>query len=246
MSLPKISAPIFELILPSTEKAVKYRPFLVKEQKLLLIAMESGDQKSMMNAIKQIINNCAVDQVDVDKLPIFDLEYFFVRLRAKSIGEDIDLNLRHPSGVNAKDEICEHITKQKLNLLDVEVQKSIAHEDKILLDEETKIGVKFKYPTSEFALSIENPEEMNQLDLASDAIINSIDYIYDADNVYKREDYTKEELIEFIDNLSQKQYEKLSSFFETMPKLKHEIKWKCAGCGQEDHVTLEGLANFFG
>jgi hypothetical protein len=114
------------------------------------------------------------------------------------------------------------------------------------LDEETKIGIKFKYPTSEFALSIENPEEMNQLDLASDAIINSIDYIFDADNVYKREDYTKEELIEFIDNLSQKQYEKLSSFFETMPKLKHEIKWKCSGCGQEDTVSLEGLANFFG
>jgi len=246
MSLPKISAPIFELILPSTEKAIKYRPFLVKEQKLLLIAMESGDQKSMMNAIKQIINNCAVDQVDVDKLPIFDLEYFFVRLRAKSIGEDIDLNLRHPNSVNAKDEICEHITKQKLNLLEVEVQKSISHEDKIVLDEETKIGIKFKYPTSEFALSIENPEELNQLDLATDAIINSIDYVFDADNVYKREDYTKEELIEFIDNLSQKQYEKLSSFFETMPKLKHEIKWKCSGCGQEDTVLLEGLANFFG
>jgi len=246
MSLPKISAPIFELILPSTEKAIKYRPFLVKEQKLLLIAMESGDQKSMMNAIKQIINNCAVDQVDVDKLPIFDLEYFFVRLRAKSIGEDIDLNLRHPNSVNAKDEICEHITKQKLNLLEVEVQKSISHEDKIILDEETKIGIKFKYPTSEFALSIENPEELNQLDLATDAIINSIDYVFDADNVYKREDYTKEELIEFIDNLSQKQYEKLSSFFETMPKLKHEIKWKCSGCGQEDTVLLEGLANFFG
>lgn len=246
MSLPKISAPIFELILPSTEKTVKYRPFLVKEQKLLLIAMESGDQKSMMNAIKQIINNCSVDTVDVDKLPIFDLEYFFVRLRAKSIGEDIDLNLRHPNSVNAKDEICEHITKQKLNLLEVEVQKSISHEDKIVLDEETKIGIKFKYPTSEFALSIENPEEMNQLDLATDAIINSIDYIFDADNVYKREDYTKEELIEFIDNLSQKQYEKLSSFFETMPKLKHEIKWKCSGCGQEDTVSLEGLANFFG
>jgi hypothetical protein len=246
MSLPKITAPIFELILPSTEKTVKYRPFLVKEQKLLLIAMESGDQKSMMNAIKQIINNCSVDTVDVDKLPIFDLEYFFVRLRAKSIGEDIDLNLRHPNSVNAKDEICEHITKQKLNLLEVEVQKSISHEDKIVLDEETKIGIKFKYPTSEFALSIENPEEMNQLDLATDAIINSIDYIFDADNVYKREDYTKEELIEFIDNLSQKQYERLSSFFETMPKLKHEIKWKCSGCGQEDTVSLEGLANFFG
>jgi undecaprenyl pyrophosphate synthase len=246
MSLPKINTPIFELVLPSTEKSVKYRPFLVKEQKILLIAMESGDQKSMMTAIKQIINNCAVDPVDVDKLPVFDLEYFFVRLRAKSIGETIDLNLRHPNSMNSKDEICEHVTKATLNLLDVEVHKSIEHEDKIVLDDETKIGIKFKYPTSEFALSIENPEEMNQLDLATDAIINSIDFIFDADNVFKREDHTKQELIDFIENLSQKQYEKLSSFFDTMPKLKHEVTWKCVGCGQEDKVLLEGLANFFG
>lgn len=246
MALPKINAPIFELILPSTEKTVKYRPFLVKEQKILLIAMEAGDQRSMMNAIKQIINNCAVDPVDVDKLPVFDLEYFFVRLRAKSIGETIDLSLRHPNSMNSKDEICEHVTSKTLNLLDVEVHKSIAHEDKIVLDEETKIGIKFKYPTSEFALSIENPEEHNQLDLATDAIINSIDFIFDADNVYKREDHTRQELIDFIENLSQKQYEKLSSFFDTMPKLKHEVTWKCAGCGQEEKVLLEGLANFFG
>jgi undecaprenyl pyrophosphate synthase len=246
MSLPKINAPIFELVLPSTEKTVKYRPFLVKEQKILLIAMESGDQRSMMTAIKQIINNCAVDPVEVDKLPVFDLEYFFVRLRAKSIGETIDLNLRHPNDMNSKDEVCEHVTKKTLNLLDVEVHKSIAHEDKIVLDEETKIGIKFKYPTSEFALSIENPEEMNQLDLATDAIINSIDFIFDADNVYKREDHTRQELIDFIENLSQKQYEKLSSFFDTMPKLKHEVTWKCTGCGQEEKVSLEGLANFFG
>ena len=245
MALPKINAPIFELILPSTEKSVKYRPFLVKEQKILLIAMESGDQRSMMTAIKQIINNCAVDPVDVDKLPVFDLEYFFIRLRAKSIGETIDLNLRHPTGMNSKDEVCEHVTKKTLNLLDVEVHKSIAHDDKIVLDDETKIGIKFKYPTSEFALSIENPEEMNQLDLATDAIINSIDFIFDADNVYKREDHTRQELIDFIENLSQQQYEKLSTFFDTMPKLKHEVTWKCAGCGQEEKVVLEGLANFF-
>ena len=117
MSLPKINTPIFELILPSTEKPIKYRPFLVKEQKILLIAMESGDERSMMTAIKQIINNCAVDQVDVDKLPVFDLEYFFIRLRAKSIGETIDLNLRHPNSINSKDEVCEHVTKATLNLL---------------------------------------------------------------------------------------------------------------------------------
>jgi hypothetical protein len=246
MSLPKINAPIYELILPSNGKTIKYRPFLVKEQKILLMAMESNDQKTIMNSIKQIINNCCLDTLDTDKLPIFDLEYFFIKLRSKSIGEEIDLILRHPNNINAKGEMCDHETKHSLNILNVEVHKSIGHEDKAVLDEETKIGIKFKYPTSEFTLSIENPEEMNQLELATTAIINCIDYIFDAENVYNSDDYSKEELIEFIDNLSQKQYEKLASFFETMPKLKHEIKWTCSECGQEDEVTLEGLSNFFG
>jgi hypothetical protein len=245
MSLPKINTPIYDLILPSNGKTMKYRPFLVKEQKILLIAMESNDQKSIMNSIKQIITNCSLDPIDTDKLPIFDLEYFFIKLRAKSIGEEIELNLRHPTGYNSKGDVCDHITKRSLSLLDVEVQRTKDHEDKIILDEESKIGVKFKYPTSEFTLSIEESEEMNQLDLATTAIVNSIEYIFDNENVYKRDDYTKEELIDFIDNLSQKQYEKLSSFFETMPKLKHEIKWKCLGCKQEDRIVLEGLSNFF-
>jgi hypothetical protein len=245
MSLPKINTPIYELTLPSNGKTIKYRPFLVKEQKILLIAMESNDQKSMMTSIKQIINNCSLEAIDTDKLPIFDLEYFFIKLRSKSIGEEIDLILRHPNNINIKGEVCDHATKQSLNLLNVEVHKSIGHEDKAILDEESQIGIKFKYPTSEFTLSIENPEEMNQLDLATDAIINCIDYIFDAENVYNRDDYTKEELVEFIDNLSQKQYEKLASFFETMPKLKHEIKWKCSACEQEDELMLEGLSNFF-
>lgn len=246
MALPKINAPIFELNLPSSGQSIKYRPFLVKEQKILLMAMESDSQNGMMTAIKQIITNCAVDEIDVEKLPMFDLEFFFVRLRAKSIGEEIDLNLRHPSGFNKKDEVCDHATKFKLNLMSVEVQKTIGHEDKILLDEATGTGVKMKYPTAELADSVEYDAEKNQLDLATEAIISCIDYIYDKENVYNKTDYTQQELVEFIENLSQEQFQKVSAFFDTMPKLKHTVKWKCTGCGQEEEVVLEGLANFFG
>jgi hypothetical protein len=245
MALPKINTPIFELTLPSNGKTIKYRPFLVKEQKILLMAMESDDQKAMMLAIKQIINNCAVDQIDCDNLPMFDLEYFFLRLRAKSIGEEIELNLRHPLGTNSSGAICEHATKSKLNLLEVEVHKSIEHQDKVIIDETSGIGVKFKYPTSQMVENSDIENIDNELDLATEAIINSIEYIFDKENIYKKEDSTKEELKEFIEGLSQQQFEQLSKFFDTMPKLKHTLRWKCSGCGYEDETSLEGLANFF-
>lgn len=245
MSLPKINTPIFELNLPSTGQSVKYRPFLVKEQKILMMAMESEDQKSMMLSIKQIINNCAVDAVDVEKLPMFDLEYFFLRLRAKSVGEQVELNLRHPTGYNSKEIACDHASKFKLNLLDVEVEKTISHTDKIIIDEATGVGVKFKYPTAEIIENQDFSESKTELDAASEAMIGCIDFIFDKDNVYKREDSTKEELMEFLENLSQDQFQKLSVFFDTMPKLQHKIKWKCTGCGCEEEVTLQGLANFF-
>lgn len=246
MALPKIQVPIFELILPSTGKGVQYRPFLVKEQKILLMASESEDQKEMLRAIKQIVNNCAVDEVDVEQMPVFDLEYFFTRLRAKSVAEEVDLNLSHPTGFNSKGDACSGVTNIKLNLLDVEVEKQIRHVDKIVLDETTGIGVKLKYPTGKFmSEGIEGIDEKNQIEIASEALIECIEYIFDKDNVYKKEDSTKEELLEFLENLSQDQFKKLSDFFETMPKLKHTIKWTCSSCKCEDEVTLEGMANFF-
>jgi hypothetical protein len=245
MALPKIQTPIFELNLPSTGQPVKYRPFLVKEQKILLMAMESGEPNSILTAVKQIINNCSVEELDTEKLPVFDLEYFFLRLRAKSIGEEIDLNLKHPGEVNSKGEPCSHTTKRKFNLLDVEVEKSIGHEDKIIIDEDSGVGIKFKYPTSDLAKNFTEVEGKTEIDLATEAIINCIDFIFDKENVYKKEDSTKKELIEFVENLSQDQFQKLSQFFDTMPKLKHRINWKCEGCGQEEEIELEGLSNFF-
>jgi len=247
MALPKINNPIFELTLPSTGASIKYRPFLVKEQKILLLAMESQDQKSVLTAIKQIVNNCAIDEIDTSKIPTFDLEYFFMRLRAKSIGETIDLKLRHPTGFNSDVQECDGITDGKLNLLEIEVIKTENHTDKIVLDEETGIGIKLKYPNVNMAIDAgSNIEDKHQMDLATDAIINSIEYIFDKENVFKKEDYTKKELLEFIENLNQDQYLKLTKFFELMPKLKHKVEWKCQKCGCRDEITMEGLQSFFG
>ena len=244
MALPKINTPIFELTLSSSGQPVQYRPFLVKEQKILLLALESGEPKSIMTAVKQIIRNCVVgDNVDVDKLPTFDLEYFFMRLRGKSIGEIVDLQLRHPTGFNSKDEECDNVTQFKFNIMDVEVQKSIEHSDKIIIDENTGLGIKLKYPTADFAeLDVEN---LSQLDIASKLLVASIDYIYDKEEVYKKEDSSEKELSAFIDDLSQEQFTNVMKFFETMPKLKHTINWKCSKCGCDDEVTLEGMSNFF-
>jgi hypothetical protein len=243
MALPKINTPIFELTLSSTGESVKYRPFLMKEQKILLLALESGETKSIMTAVKQIINNCVVGDIDVEKLPIFDLEYFFMRLRGKSIGETVDLQLRHPTGLNSKDEECQHVTKFTFNIMEVEVEKTITHTDKIIIDEETGLGIKLKYPTADFTeMDIDN---LSQLDVAVKMLISCIDYIYDKEEIYKKEDSTLLELQEFVDSLSQEQFKTVMNFFETMPKLKHTINWKCTGCGCDDEVTLEGMGNFF-
>ena len=243
MALPKINTPIFELTLSSTGQSVQYRPFLMKEQKILLLALESGEPKAIMTAVKQIINNCAIGDVETDKLPTFDLEYFFMRLRGKSIGETVDLQLRHPTGLNTKDETCDHVTKFAFNIMEVEVQKTISHTDKIIIDEATGLGIKLKYPTANFT-DIDT-DNLSELDIAVEMLIDCIDYIYDKDEVYKKEDSTKKEINEFIDSLSQDQFKNIMNFFETMPKLKHTIKWKCTGCGCEDEVTLEGMGNFF-
>lgn len=246
MALPKINSPIFELTLPSTGKEVKYRPFLVKEQKLLLMALESKEQKEMVRAIKQIVNNCAVDKINVDELPMFDLEYFFIKLRAKSVGEIVDLRLSHPYGKNSEGNECGHVVTFKLNLMDVEVQKEEEHTDKILLDEDSKIGVCLKYPTMALADRIQAAGQQSQIDVVLTLVTDSIDYIYDAENVYPAKESSKKELLEFVNDLSQEQFAKLTNFFNGMPKLKHTIKWRCPECQNEESIDLEGMANFFG
>lgn len=244
MPLPKIENPIFELTLPSNQRQIKYRPFLVKEQKILFMALETGEAKAMVNAMKQIVSNCAIDEVDVEKMAAFDLEYFFLRLRAKSVGEEVELTLRHPTGENSKGVECDGVTPYKVNLLEVEVTRSEDHTDKIMIDEEKGIGIKLVYPKPEFIEELASSDK-SQFEIAAETISACIEFIYDKDNIYKKEDHTKQELIDFIDSLSQDQFQKIMKFFETAPRLKHEVSWTCAKCGCADKIVLEGIGNFF-
>jgi hypothetical protein len=247
MALPKIKSPIFELTLPSNGAPVKYRPFLVKEQKLLLMALESEEPTEMFRAIKQIINNCSIDEIDVDDMPMFDLEFFFLKLRAKSIGEIIDLQLRHPNGINSEGVECSHATPTKLNLMDVAVVKDPNHSVKIMLDEETKIGIVLKYPTVAMsAKSNIDSKDQSQMDTIVEIVCNSIDYIFDAEAVYPASETSKAELLTFVNDLNQEQFAKLTSFFSTIPKLKQDFDWKCSKCGCKEHIELEGMTSFFG
>lgn len=246
MALPKIKSPIFELTLPSNGKAVKYRPFLVKEQKILLMALESQEQSEMIRAIKQIITNCSIDDIEVDDLPMFDLEYFFTRLRAKSIGEIIDLKFQHPGGKNSKGIECDGTHEFKLNLMDVEVQKDAEHATRIVLDDATKIGVVLRYPTMTLADKLQNAESQSQIETIIELVTKSVECIFDEENVYPAEDSSPQEIAQFINDLSQEQFARLTKFFSTMPKLAHTIDWKCAKCGQKEKVELEGMASFFG
>jgi hypothetical protein len=210
------------------------------------MAVESQDPKEMLRAIKQIIINCSIDEINVEKLPMFDLEYFFLRLRGKSIGEEIELKLTHPTGLNSKGEMCEFSTPYKLNIMEVEVEVSDKHTNKIVLDKESSIGVVLKYPTMSMADKLQTENKKNQFDTIQDVVIESIDYIFDNENVYPSNESTKSELIEFINGLSQEQFAKITEFFNTMPKLRKVISWTCPHCGCDDKVELEGMTSFFG
>jgi hypothetical protein len=211
------------------------------------MALESKESSEMLRAIKQIITNCCLTEgVKVETLPMFDLEYFFMRLRAKSIGEVIDLNLSHYESTNRNMEKCEHTTKHKLNLMEVEVEKDPEHTNKIILDEEKNIGIVLKYPTITLADKMQKADSKNQMEVVIDVVCQCIDYIFDAENTYPASESTKQELQDFINNLGQEQFAKVNGFFSTMPKLSHKINWRCEKSNTEDHIVLEGMASFFG
>jgi hypothetical protein len=177
---------------------------------------------------------------------MFDLEYFFTRLRAKSIGEIVDLKLQHPGGVNAKGVECDGTHEFKLNLMEVEVQKDAEHTTKIVLDEETKIGIVLRYPTMSLADNLQGGVEKSQIETIIDLVTKSVECIFDEENVYPAEDSSPSEIAQFVNDLSQEQFAKLTKFFSTMPKLAHTIEWKCSKCGQKEKAELEGMASFFG
>lgn len=232
MALPSISTPEFKTKIPSTGEPITYRPFLVKEEKILLMAMEGNDAKEIEHAVKTILKNCILDDLSIDELATYDMEYLFLQLRAKSVGEVIELKVTHPD----KDKECKHGTDISIKVDDIKVINT-SQEKKIMLTD--NIGVMMKHPTLGDSMTV----NQNDTDAVFEILAKCIDYVFDEENVYN--DYKLEELVEWINGLNQEQFQKILKFFESMPKLSHNIKWTCELCGEKDEVKIEGLNNFF-
>ena len=239
--LPKLDVPIYETKLISNGQTVRYRPFLVKEQKLFLMASESEDVNETINAIKQVITNCVLDEIDINTMSTFDIEYLFLQLRARSVGEMVNLNFTCNNNVG-EDKKCGNAVKIDLNVLEVQPSLNPEHTNKIQITE--KLGIVMKYPT----FGMIDTMNLNTEDLAQilDMVVSCIDYIYDAEQVYYAKDTTKKELIEFVENMQQADLEKVSKFFSTLPKIKKDVHFNCTKCGYQEEITLEGVQSFFG
>ena len=240
MPLPKIATPSYELELPSTGKTIQYRPFLVKEEKLLVIALESQDTKQITNAIKAVIRSCVLTKsVKVENLPTFDIEFLFLNIRGKSVGEDIDVKIICPD-----DEETE--VSVNVNLDDIKVQKSKGHSNQIKLDKD--LMMELKYPSlNEFVKSNFDPNDTDRsaMDQSFDLISTCIDKIYNEDEVWAASDCTKKEIKDFLESMNSSQFKQIETFFDTMPKLSHSIKVTNPKTKVESDVVLEGLASFF-
>ena len=236
MALPKIGYPTFELELPSTGKTVKYRPFLVKEEKVLLMALEAKDEKQVISGVKDLIKNCVISRIKVDQLPSFDLEYLFLKIRAASIGEVITLN------VTCLDDNKTEVEVQ-ININDVEVVKQEGHDSKIMLSENS--GIIMKYPSMQQFIEREFLQKDLKTEEVYDFIADSIDQIFDEDEVYDSSTTTKKEFRTFVDSLTTKQFENIQKFYETCPKLSHTFKAINPNTGKESEYTIEGLQSFF-
>ena len=241
MPLPKIATPSYELELPSTGKTITYRPFLVKEEKLLVIALESEDTKQITNAIKAVIRACVLTKgIKVEALPTFDIEYLFLNIRGKSVGEDLDVKLICPDDNKTEVNI-------NINLDDIQVNKPEGHSNKIKLD--NNLMMELKYPSlNEFIKNNFDPNEVgtNAMEQSFDLIGSCINKIYNEDEVWVAADCSKKEINEFLDSMNSNQFKEVEKFFETMPKLSHTVKVKNPKTKVESDVVLEGLASFFG
>ena len=238
MALPIVETPRFELTLPSTDMKVQYRPFLVKEEKVLYMALESGDENQMQQATKDILTAVTFNKIDVELLPTFDVEYIFLQVRAKSVGEVAKFKIICPDDSTTYGDIEVDISK-------VEVQVDDAHTNDVLLDEKRKLGVMLKYPNMKVLYDTQGIKALKYEDIIK-LIIGCVDYIYEGEKNYPTSESTQEELKEFFENLSQDQFSKIRKFFDTMPKLRHVTKVKNPKTGVESTVTFSGLQDFFG
>ena len=232
MALPSLSAPEFLTKVPSTGEEIKYRPFLVKEEKILLMALEGNDQSEITNAIMKILGNCILSDVDLNKLATFDVEYLFLKLRGKSVGEVIELKV----GNSNPDNPCTHRTEIDINIDAIEVVGEIT-DGKIQIDDNIGVKVRFAGMSDVNRIDTDSTSDLFKL------ISNCIEFVYDAENVYG--EFTVKEMENWLEQLSSEQFSKITSFFNESPKLQHKVTWKCPECGKEDELILEGLAAFF-
>jgi hypothetical protein len=239
MPLPKINTPTYELVLPSTGKKIKYRPFLVREEKILIMAMESEDMAEITNAIIQILGDCILSkEVKVESLATFDIEYLFLNVRAKSVGETVEVNITCPDDGETQVEM-------EIPIDDIKIQKTRGHKNIIKLDDE--LSMKLKYPSLEQFVenNFETAQETTEVGQSLAMITSCVEMIYNAEESWEASDYSKKELDEFIEQLNTKQFKEIEKFFTTMPKLSHTIVVKNPNTGVESEVVLEGLASFF-
>lgn len=232
MPLPKIDQPLFDMTIPSTKKKITFRPFLVKEEKILLVAQQSGNDSEIIRAIKQILNRCVQEDLDLDSLAIFDLEYMFLKLRSKSVNNVVKLSYR--------DTEDGEVYNFELDLDTIEVQMPEKINSKIEINE--TVGMTMKYPTASITDRMKNFD--NEVDLMTFFIVNCIDTIYDDDNVYVAADFSEEEITEFLDRLDVKSFEKIREFFESIPRLYHKIEYTNS-IESKRSIELSSLKDFF-
>ena len=238
MPLPKITAPTYELVLPSSDRKVKYRPFLVKEEKLLIIAMESEDTKQITEAVKNVLKNCILTRgIKVEKLATFDIEYLFLNIRGKSVGEDVEVMITCPDDGETQ-------VPYLINLDDIKIVTSDDHNKDIKVDD--TLSIRMKYPSmDEF---IKNNFDVSDMDIDDTfkLIASCIEQVYSEEESWSASDCTNKELVDFIDQLGSKQFKEIEKFFETMPKLSHTLKVVNPKTKVENEILLEGLQSFFG
>lgn len=239
MPLPKIATPTYELEIPSLKKTVKYRPFLVKEEKILIIAMESEDPKQIAEALKSVIGNCILTRgIKIEQLSIFDIEYLFLNIRGKSVGEEVDVLLTCPDDGTTQVPVS-------INLDEIDVIIKPEHSRDIKLDD--TLTLRMKYPSmQEFVNTNFVGNNETNVDDTFNMIISCIEQIYNEEESWSASDVTKKELNEFIEQLTSSQFKEVEKFFETMPKLSHTVKIKNPNTGVESDIVLEGLTSFFG
>jgi hypothetical protein len=250
MPLPKIDLPIFELKLVSESKPIKFRPFLVKEEKLLLMALQSGKEEDILKTIKQVVNNCLLEELDIDRIPIFDIEYLFLNIRARSVGEKVETFFvcRNVTGKKTnedgieEDDYCMHMMPVEVNILEIKPPiEDLPKKIHITKD----IGIELKYPTLSSYKSIQEMALSEGTQEVFDMIYDCTEYVYDENEVYYMNETSKEEFFAFLESLTQEQFEKIINFFEKLPTVSYDVKHACQKCGHQHNLHMEGLNDFF-